>query len=47
MGEERIEDWLRIARIDWEWVKRNLKEKDVNAAGFFLQQCVEKLENWG
>ena len=42
MREKRIEDWLRIARVDWERVKRNLREKDVNAAGFFLQQCVEK-----
>lgn len=41
-GEERIEEWLEIARTDWERTRRNLKEKDVNAAGFFLQQCIEK-----
>jgi len=42
MREERIEEWIRIARVDWERAKRNLKDKDVNAAGFFLQQCIEK-----
>lgn len=41
-GEERIEEWIKIARIDWERTKRNLKEKDINAAGFFLQQRLEK-----
>ena len=36
------EDWKRIARTDWERVKRNLRDKDAIAAGFFLQQCLEK-----
>ena len=36
------EDWKRIARTDWERVKRNLRDKDAEAAGFFLQQCLEK-----
>lgn len=38
----KIEEWIKIARIDWERVIRNLKEKDVDAAGFFLQQSIEK-----
>lgn len=37
-----IEDWLKIARKDFQRVKRNLKDKDPESAGFFLQQCVEK-----
>ena len=43
-GEEfgKVEDWIKIARIDWQRVKRNLKENDVPAAGFYLQQCLEK-----
>ena len=36
------EDWKRIARTDWQRVKRNLRDKDAIAAGFFLQQCLEK-----
>jgi len=41
-GEVVIEEWIKVARIDWERAKRNLKDKDVNASGFFLQQCIEK-----
>lgn len=37
-----FEDWLKIARKDWERTKRNLEDKDPEAAGFFLQQSVEK-----
>lgn len=37
-----IEDWKEIARKDWERVKRNLREGDAEAAGFFLQQALEK-----
>lgn len=36
------EDWKRIARTDWERLKRNLRDQDAEAAGFFLQQCIEK-----
>ncbi len=39
--EERIKEWIRIARIDWERSKRNLREMDVYASGFFLQQCLK------
>jgi len=37
-----LEDWLKIARKDWERANRNLKDEDPEAAGFFLQQSVEK-----
>ena len=38
----RIEDWIKIARKDLERSKRNLQFNDINAAGFYLQQCIEK-----
>lgn len=38
----KIEEWIKVAHTDWDRVIRNLKEKDVNAAGFFLQQSIEK-----
>lgn len=37
-----LEDWKEIARKDWERIKRNLKDRDAEAAGFFLQQALEK-----
>jgi HEPN domain-containing protein len=37
-----LEDWKRIARLDWQRIKRNIKENDAVAAGFFLQQSLEK-----
>lgn len=37
-----LEDWLKIARKDWKRAKRNLKERDLEVVGFFLQQSVEK-----
>lgn len=37
-----LEEWKKIARTDWQRVKRNLRDKDASAAGFFLQQCLEK-----
>jgi HEPN domain-containing protein len=36
------EDWKVVARMDWQRVKRNLRDQDAVAAGFFLQQCLEK-----
>lgn len=35
-------DWLRIAERDLSRVNRCLRDDDVEAAGFFLQQAVEK-----
>ena len=35
-------DWLRIAERDLSRVNRCLRDEDVEAAGFFLQQAVEK-----
>lgn len=37
-----IEEWKEIARRDWERIKRNLREGDAEAAGFFFQQALEK-----
>lgn len=37
-----IEDWKKIARSDWQRVGRNLRDQDAVAAGFFMQQCLEK-----
>lgn len=36
------EDWKEIAEKDLRRVKRNLDEGDFEAAGFFLQQSLEK-----
>ncbi len=36
------EDWKKIARKDWDRVKRNLRDRDSEAAGYFLQQSLEK-----
>jgi HEPN domain-containing protein len=36
------EDWKKVARKDWERIKRNLRDNDPEAAGFYLQQSVEK-----
>jgi HEPN domain-containing protein len=35
-------DWLKIARKDWRRVQNMLEKKDAEAAGFFLQQSLEK-----
>ena len=35
-------DWLRIAEKDWARVVRLLDAHDVEAAGFYLQQAMEK-----
>lgn len=35
-------DWLRIANKDVERAERNLAHDDAAAAGFYLQQAVEK-----
>lgn len=37
-----FEDWIKIARKDWERAKRNLRDKDQESSGFFLQQSMEK-----
>jgi len=36
------EEWKTVAQKDWERVKRNLRDDDAEAAGFFLQQSLEK-----
>jgi len=37
-----IEEWKRIAKKDWKRVKRQLDDGDAEAAGYFLQQSLEK-----
>ena len=40
-------DWLRIAEKDWRRVERLLNDQDPEAAGFYLEQAVEKfLAEW-
>ena len=36
------EEWKKVARKDWDRVIRNLRDEDIEAAGFFLQQSLEK-----
>lgn len=40
--DKTIEDWIRIARMDWQRVRRSLQFNDITVAGFYLQQCLEK-----
>ncbi len=35
-------EWKAIARRDWGRIGRNLRDRDVEAAAFFLQQSLEK-----
>ncbi len=35
-------DWLRIALKDWNRTRRMLDDQDAEAAGFFLQQSLER-----
>ena len=37
-----LEDWKKVAQKDWERIKRNLRDDDAEAAGYFLQQSLEK-----
>jgi len=37
-----IEEWKRIAKKDWKRVKRQLDDGAAEAAGYFLQQSLEK-----
>jgi HEPN domain-containing protein len=36
------EDWNVVVRKDWERLHRNLRDGDAEAAGYFLQQSLEK-----
>jgi HEPN domain-containing protein len=36
------EDWQRVARKDWERMNLHLSVDDAEAAGYFLQQSLEK-----
>jgi HEPN domain-containing protein len=35
-------DWIKIAKKDWERIQVMLKNGDAEAAGYFLQQSLEK-----
>ena len=35
-------DWIRVARKDWHRMEVMLEEGDAEAAGYFLQQLLEK-----
>ena len=39
-GSSVAEEWMQIARKDWKRAGRNLKDRDAEAAGFFLQQSL-------
>lgn len=41
-GASVFDEWIGVARKDWTRAQRNLKDRDVEAAGFFLQQSLEK-----
>jgi HEPN domain-containing protein len=41
-GASVADDWVQIARKDWRRAERNLEDRDSEAAGFFLQQSLEK-----
>ncbi len=36
------EDWKKVAKKDWERIKRQLDAEDAEAAAYFLQQSLEK-----
>lgn len=36
------EDWKRVARKDWQRAIKSLKEGDIEASAFWLQQSLEK-----
>ena len=41
-GASVADEWILIAHKDWRRAERNLKDQDSEAAGFFLQQSLEK-----
>lgn len=41
-GTSVADEWMQVARKDWRRAERNLKDRDIEAAGFFLQQSLEK-----
>jgi len=36
------DDWKKKAKKDWDRITRNLKDEDAEAAGYYLQQSLEK-----
>ena len=41
-GEANVDEWRRVARLDWHRLQVLLADGDGVGAGFFLQQAVEK-----
>jgi len=41
-GTSVSDEWIQVARKDWRRAERNLKDRGIEAAGFFLQQSLEK-----
>lgn len=41
-GSSIPDEWTRIAQKDWKRIERNLRDRDIEAAAFFLQQSLEK-----
>lgn len=35
-------DWIRVAKKDWQRMKRMFEDEDAEATGYFLQQSLEK-----
>jgi HEPN domain-containing protein len=41
-AENTVREWRELARRDWRRVRTMLEQEDPPAAGFFLQQALEK-----
>lgn len=42
MSKQEAPEWIKIARKDWTRLHHMLEKEDAEAAGFFLQQSLEK-----
>lgn len=40
--KEITNEWIKIAQKDWNRAKRMFEDEDLDGAGFFLQQSLEK-----
>lgn len=43
--EANVDEWRRVARLDWHRLRVLLADGDGAGAGFFLQQAIEKFLN--
>ncbi len=37
-----VNEWIKIARKDWKRMKLMMENEDLEAAGYYLQQSLEK-----